>query len=37
MKQVGEFVLENDEKVERALHGNLAREGKLVGGVGNSF
>lgn len=29
------FDLVNDEKVERALHGNIGAEGKLVGGVGD--
>ena len=34
-KQVLEFSLVNDEKVERAQHGSLGREGKLYGGVGD--
>ena len=34
-KQVLEFSLVNDEKVERAMHGSLGREGKLYGGVGD--
>lgn len=34
-KQVLEFSLVNDEKVKRALHGSLGREGKLYGGVGD--
>jgi CDP-glycerol glycerophosphotransferase (TagB/SpsB family) len=35
-RQVGEFVLVNDEKVERALHGTIMRNGQLSGGVGDS-
>lgn len=30
---IGEFVLENDEKVGRALNGTLTRDGKLSGGL----
>ncbi len=32
--QIGKFTLVNDEKVNRAMFGTLAREGKLSGGVG---
>lgn len=33
--KVLEYDLINEEKVERALHGNIGAEGKLVGGVGD--
>lgn len=33
--KVGEFSLDNQEKVERALHGSLTRNGQLSGGVGD--
>lgn len=31
---IGDFVLENEEKLNRALHGTVTRGGKLTGGVG---
>lgn len=33
---VGDFVLENEDKVERALHGSVTRLGKQEGGVGDN-
>jgi hypothetical protein len=35
MKLLG-FDLVNEDKIERALHGNIGAEGKLVGGVGDN-
>lgn len=35
-KQVGSFVLVNEEKVLRAVHGSVTREGKMSGGVGEN-
>lgn len=35
-KQVGDYVLVNEEKVERALHGTVTRGGQLSGGVGDN-
>lgn len=36
MIQIGEFVLKNAEKFERAVHGSLTRTGTLSGGVGDA-
>ena len=35
MRELQGFVLVNDEKVDRALHGSMGSQGKLVGGVGD--
>ena len=32
--KVGEYQLVNDEKLDRAINGNLTQGGKLIGGVG---
>ena len=32
--KLGEYNLDNEEKLNRAVHGTMGREGKLVGGVG---
>lgn len=32
--KVGEYELVNDEKLDRAINGNLTQGGKLIGGVG---
>jgi hypothetical protein len=32
--QIGEYVLENEDKVNRAINGTILDKGRLVGGVG---